>query len=75
MHYAITVRREGAEFRAICPQIPGIFGLGATAGQALDAAVAALTQRLESRGEAAPAVEVVRATLDQSRQRPLGTPA
>jgi hypothetical protein len=74
MHYSITVRPEGARFQAICPQIPGVVGLGPTAGQALDAAVAALTQRLEARGEAAPTIEVVRATLDQSQQRTLGTP-
>jgi hypothetical protein len=74
MHYSITVRPEGARFQAICPQIPGVVGLGATAGQALDAALAALTQRLAARGEAAPTIEVVRATLDHSRQRPLGTP-
>ncbi|HYF65949.1 MAG TPA: hypothetical protein VD886_24180 [Herpetosiphonaceae bacterium] len=65
MHYTLTVRPEGGEFRAICPQIPGVVGRGETAGQALDAAVEALAQRLAQRGEAAPTVEVVRATLDQ----------
>jgi predicted RNase H-like HicB family nuclease len=40
MHYTITVRPEGAQFKAICPELPGVVGLGATAGQALDAAVA-----------------------------------
>jgi predicted RNase H-like HicB family nuclease len=72
MHYTLTVRPEGAEFRAICPQIPGIVGRGDTAGQALDAAVEALTNRLAQRGEPAPTVEVVRATLDQERLRAKG---
>jgi len=66
MHYTITIRPADGEFRAICPQVPGITGQGATAGQALDAAVAALTVRLVGRGEAAPTIEVVHVTLDQT---------
>ena len=65
MHYTLTVQPENGEFRAICPEIPGIVGRGETAGQALDAAVEALTTRLAQRGESPPTVEVVRVTLDQ----------
>ena len=66
MHYTITIRPADEGFRAICPQLPGISGQGATTGQALDAAVVALTKRLVSRGEAAPIIHVVHVTLDQA---------
>ena len=66
MHYTITVRPADEGFRALCPQLPGISGQGATAGQALDAAVAALTKRLVSRGESPPTIHVVHVTLDQA---------
>ena len=66
MHYTITIRPADEGFRALCPQLPGISGQGATAGQALDAAVAALSTRLVSRGEAVLTVEVVHVTLAQT---------
>ena len=64
MHYTITVRPESTRFKAICPELPGVVGVGATAGQALDAALATLTERLESRGDSAPTIAIVRATLE-----------
>ncbi len=66
MHYTITIRPTNEGFRAICSQVPGITGQGATAGQALDAAVTALTKRLVGRGGAAPTLEIVHVTLDQT---------
>ena len=37
--YEIVVRASETGFQAICPQIPGVAGSGATAGAALDAAM------------------------------------
>lgn len=69
MHYEIIVRPDDTQFRAICPQLPGVVGYGATAGLALDAAMAALTKRLELAQHDAPSVIVVRAELRTTNQR------
>lgn len=62
--YEIVVRPESHEFVAICPQIPGLTGKGATPGQALDAALSALRTWFAARGTPPPEPVVIRATLN-----------
>lgn len=66
MHYTISVRPDGTQFRAVCPELPGIVGTGTTAGQALDTAIMALIKRLSDNGQPAPTLEIVRAILEQA---------
>ncbi len=66
--YELIVRPEGDEFRAICPQVPGVSGRGATPGTALDAALTNLAAALTRRDEPAPTLEVVRASLQQAER-------
>ena len=61
--YEIVVRPQENEFVAICPQIPGLSGRGATPGAALDSAITALRAWLAQRGAPPPEPDVIRATL------------
>ncbi len=63
MNYEIVVRAEAGQFRAICPQIAGVVGYGASAGVALDAALTALQSYCSQHNLPTPQLEVTRASL------------
>jgi predicted RNase H-like HicB family nuclease len=55
--YAIAVVREGAEYWAFVPDVPGVYGRGATSDEAMADATDALEDYLtwlREKGEAAP---------------------
>lgn len=69
MNYEIVVRVEAGQYRAICPQVAGVVGYGASAGAALDAALAALQHYCLQHGLPVPQLDVTRASLKTSGGR------
>ena len=69
MQYELVVRVEAGQYRAICPQIAGVVGYGASPGAALDAALSALQSYCIQHNLPVPQLEVTRASLKTSSSR------